>query len=99
MIKTFLTNSTKYRDAGIDIRSEGGYIVGPPSVRDGREYLITNVIKPIDLPVSLLNWLLVGKSAPATPKESPRQITTKTTHVTTPTTFISEYHYDLTDEN
>ena len=36
IIQKFLNNSTKFRGKGIDIRSEGGYIVGPPSRRDGK---------------------------------------------------------------
>ena len=32
-IKNYLKNSSKYRGVGIDIRSDGGYIVAPPSIR------------------------------------------------------------------
>ena len=52
MIKSFLNNSTKFRGKGIDIRSEGGYIVGPPSVRNGKAYEVTNLTKPMDIPAS-----------------------------------------------
>ena len=62
MIKHFLNNSTKFRGKGIAIRSESGYIVGPPSVRNGKAYEPTNLTKPIDIPPSLVAWLLEGQA-------------------------------------
>ena len=39
VIKQFLGRTlTKMRGAGVDIRSEGGMVVGPPSLRDGKPY-------------------------------------------------------------
>ena len=42
MIKAYLGNKTKFRGKGIDIRSEGGYVVAPPSVRAEGNYEVTN---------------------------------------------------------
>ena len=65
IIKNFLVNTTEYRDKGIDIRSEGGYIVGPPSVRNGKAYEVTNLMPPADIPASLVAWLLEGQASKA----------------------------------
>ena len=60
MIKSYLNHSIKFRGKGIDIRSEGGFIVGPPSVRDGRAYEVACMSSPTDIPPSLVGWLLEG---------------------------------------
>ncbi|MFM7980797.1 MAG: bifunctional DNA primase/polymerase, partial [Candidatus Fonsibacter sp.] len=54
--------ASKYRDKGSDIRSNGGYIVAPPSTRDGKAYNVINNTKPIDIPDSLIKWLLEGRN-------------------------------------
>jgi hypothetical protein len=58
MISTYLKNKTKYRGKGIDIRTDGGYVVAPPSVVNDVAYEVSRNTKPIDLPPSLLKWLL-----------------------------------------
>ena len=63
MIKAYLGNKTKFRGKGIDIRSEGGYVVAPPSVRAEGDYEVTNNRKPTDIPSSLISWLLEGGRA------------------------------------
>jgi hypothetical protein len=68
MIKSFLNNSTKFRGTGIDIRSECGYIVGPPSVLNGETYEATNLTSPIDIPPPLVGLLLEGQATKAQKK-------------------------------
>ena len=54
LIKHSLTNKSKYRNCGIDIRTNGGYIKAPPSPN----YNIINDIEPIEIPSNLILWLL-----------------------------------------
>jgi hypothetical protein len=62
LINFSLTNSTKYRGKGLDIRSNGGYIVGAGSTIDNKKYEIINNIKPIEIPESLVLWLLENRN-------------------------------------
>ena len=103
MIKTFLKNSTKFRGKGIDIRSEGGYIVAPPSRREGKAYEADNLTKPIDIPPSLVAWLLEGQESKA-PKA--KKVTSKALHNVQNNACtdlvnhqnLDGYKYDLNDE-
>ena len=92
IIKSFLNNSTKFRGKGIDIRSEGGYVVGPPSVRLGRSYEVTDLTAPSDIPPSLVAWLLEGHATKAPKKAAVvRQVSApQTKHYTE-----EVYQYDL----
>ena len=96
MIKSFLNNSTKFRGKGIDIRSEGGYIVGPPSVRNGKAYEVTNLTKPSDIPASLVGWLLEGQATKA-PKVKAKKVTSKVAQ-NMENNASNGYEYDLNDE-
>lgn len=58
MTKSYLGNKTKFRGKGIDIRSEGGYVVAPPSERAEGSYDVVVNRKPADIPSSLISWLL-----------------------------------------
>lgn len=51
-------NSVGKLAPGVDVRADGGYIVGPTSVIDGRAYEILNHDDIDSLPASLLNRLL-----------------------------------------
>jgi hypothetical protein len=71
----YISSSTGKLREGIDVRSEGGYVLLPPSVGpNGRAYTFVNGDKPADLPESLEKELLdleksLPKSAPLTPDE------------------------------
>jgi hypothetical protein len=62
LIENNLTNSTKYRGKGIDVRTNGGYIVAPNSSIYGKCYKLINDIEPIEIPETLLIWLLHEKN-------------------------------------
>lgn len=59
-IETYLKNTTGLRGANIDIRTNGGYIVGAGSSIDGAFYTVANDTDIKEIPDSLVNWLLEG---------------------------------------
>ena len=95
MIRHYLKNKTKYRGKGLDIRTEGGYVCAPPSVVNGVAYEVTRSTRPIDLPPSLLKWLLeeaVGEESTKPGKKAPT-----TTRTTAQETAQVEYDFDLSE--
>ena len=61
LINDSLINKSKYRNGkGIDIRSNGGYVVGPNSSINGKKYEIINDVLPIEMPEKLALWILEG---------------------------------------
>jgi len=64
LIQNCLTTSSKYRGVGIDIRANGGYIVSAPSSINGKNYKIINDVEPIEIPTSLITFLLTGCNIP-----------------------------------
>lgn len=58
IINNSLTNRSGYRGKGIDIRTKGGYIVGPGSQIHQNDYKIINTSNIDLMPTSLINWLL-----------------------------------------
>ena len=89
-IKQYLKNKTHFRGTGIDVRSNGGYIVGAGSSINGKTYAITKNVPIIDIPASLLYWLVVA------PTKQPKQHSPKTKQQTTTTTHT--YEYCITDD-
>jgi hypothetical protein len=79
LIRYCLRDTTKFRGKGLDIRSEGAYVVAPPSVRDGLTYDIINYHKPIDIPSALISWLWEGRGAIKSEPHTVKQVTTITT--------------------
>ena len=96
LIENILTNSTKYRGSGIDIRTKGGYIVGPNSAINGKKYKIINEIEPCEIPESLLLWLAEGKN---NNNESLKNVKdSKKLNKKIKTIIKSNYVYDTSDE-
>ena len=98
MIKTYLRNSTKFRGKGIDIRSEGGYIVAPPSTRVEGDYEVKVNRKPVDIPSSLITWLLEGASRDGTDRAKADQKQTAKKADDTVRLSASEFDFALTPE-
>lgn len=91
LIENSLTNSTKYRGKGIDIRTTGGYIVAPNSSIDNKNYLIINDIEPIEMSETLILWLLVDREN-CVKKKTNKVIKTKNI------ICKNKYIYDILDE-
>lgn len=101
LISNNLTNSTKYRGKGIDIRINGGYIVAPNSSIDNKKYTIINEVEPIEIPETLLLWLLEGKNqnnVKNVKKCTTKSIKGKSIKKANISIFINNYYYDITDD-
>jgi Bifunctional DNA primase/polymerase, N-terminal/AAA domain len=64
-----LGNSAGKLGPGLDTRGEGGYVVVPPSIIDGKRYEWMNEDDPAELPDWLLKRLLPPSSPPRNPVE------------------------------
>ena len=105
LIDECLTNSTKYRNKGLDIRTNGGYIVAPNSSINNVFYEIINDVIPIELPEELALWLLEdidkeetqNKEVKTKEKTSKSQTPVKKSNLTK-NYKIDKYKYEITDE-
>ena len=65
LIDNCLLTKCKYRGKGIDIRSNGGYVVAPPSTINNIEYkLVSNTTDIINMPANLIHFLLESDTKP-----------------------------------
>lgn len=92
LINFSLTNSTKYRGKGLDIRSNGGYIIGAGSTIDKKRYEIVNDTKPIEIPENLVLWLLENRKN--IPKKNLNDINKKNIF----NQNIKQYKYNINDD-
>ena len=77
LITNYLTNRSGYRTSCLDIRSNGGYIVGPNSKIDKRKYKImdNNSFKISDIPSSLITFLLESQTIEPRSKKDKEETT------------------------
>ena len=79
LIDNYLTNRTKYRNSGIDIRTNGGFIVSAPSKIYDKEYKYIRSFDDtelLELPETLINWLLISNK-----EDKIKKLTKKTNKV------------------
>jgi hypothetical protein len=74
LLRNYLHTQTKLRNAGLDIRSDGGYVVGPNSKINHKTYTYVNHSDKDQLqeiPTDLLLWLLEGYTKEGETKKEP----------------------------
>jgi hypothetical protein len=57
----------------LDIRSDGGYVVGPKSIINNKQYEYANKTNFIEMPTELLLWQIEGKDDKTPQKETPNK--------------------------
>jgi len=84
----YLTNSSGYRGKGLDIRTKGGFIIGPGSVVNGQEYKVINQAPIMDMPDTLIDWLTESRTRPDKPKRPSNRHNEINTQVSTDIKYI-----------
>lgn len=97
LIRHQIKNRTKYRGVGIDVRTQGGYIVSEPSVVNGKSYKYIRSFDTtplLEMPTTLVKWLLLDY------KKDIKKISKKTLELMKKGKDIikNEYKYIITDE-
>ena len=84
----YLKNGTDLRGVGLDFKTEGGYVVAPGSVFEGKYYKVINQTNIIDMPSELLSWLLAFKAdtTKTTKEKKEKKVFT-----------VDDCEYDITD--
>ena len=86
----YLKNGSNLRGAGLDFKTEGGYVVAPGSVFEGKYYKVINKAPIIDMPKELISWLLAFKADTGkTPQEKKEKKVIPN---------VDDHEYDITDE-
>ena len=92
-----LKNASGYRNAGLDIRTDGGLIIMAGSCVDNVGYYeVVRDVSPIEFPLTLLEWLTDAEANGKPTRED--NIIVKHTHKTCYTVDRDYVYYDLTDE-
>ena len=92
-----LKNASGYRNAGLDIRTDGGLIIMAGSCVDNVGYYeVVRDVSPIEFPLTLLEWLTDAEANGKPTGED--NITIKKSHKTCYTVDRDYVYYDLTDE-
>ena len=87
----YLTNSSGYRGKGLDIRTKGGFIIGPGSVVNGQEYKVINQGSIMDMPDTLIDWLTESRTRAKSTKQGSKK------HYDINTTVNTEIKYVVRD--
>ena len=87
LIDNYLKTKTSFRNVGIDIRAKGGYIVLAPSKIDDKYYqMVEDRNELLDLPRSLIEFLLDGHKVNTKIEEKVKQIS-----------YNSNFVYNISD--
>jgi hypothetical protein len=77
LLREHLYTQTKLRGVGLDIRSDGGYVVGPQSTINNKQYEYVNKSSLMEMPTELILWLIEGQNdKKATTKEHDNKVPT-----------------------
>lgn len=79
LLREHLYTQTKLRNVGLDIRSDGGYVVGPNSILNNKQYKYTSKNSNlIEMSTELILWLIEGHANKTPQKETPKTVSAKT---------------------
>ena len=93
LIQNYLENSTGYRNAGLDVRTNGGVIIMPGSCNNLGTYEIFNDAPITEMPLTLLEWLLAVPRSHEKDIRKPKSIKSNR-----PRKDIQYIFYDLTEK-